>query len=132
MYTLHLSAKIISIVTLLSVNVALIEGADLYFDFVASYVAGAPDGVPVDILAANGKFPGPEIRCTLGDTVHVTVTNKVQDRQKRTYPLSVHWHGLLMDGTPFADGPDYITQCPIPYGKSYEYVFTPNQTGTYW
>jgi len=108
------------------------DGAHLYYNFTVAYMQGYPDGVQVDILAVNGQFPGPEIKCDLGDTVHVTVTNRIIDRQRRTYPLSMHWHGLLMEETPFADGPDYITQCPIQYGMSYEYVFTPKQTGTHW
>ena len=113
-------------------HIIQVQSVDLYYNFTVAYIKGAPDGVTVDILAVNGEFPGPTIRCSIGDTVHVVVTNRIRDRKRRTYPLAVHWHGLLQYGTIFADGPDYVTQCPIKFGKSYEYVFTPNQTGTYW
>jgi FtsP/CotA-like multicopper oxidase with cupredoxin domain len=45
-------------------------------------------------------------------------------------PTSIHWHGLvlpnLMDGVPF------VTQEPIPPGKSFRYDFPLKQSGTYW
>lgn len=35
--------------------------------------------------------------------------------------------------TPWADGPEYVTQCPIQPGASYTYRFTiENQEGTLW
>lgn len=35
--------------------------------------------------------------------------------------------------TPWADGPEYVTQCPIQPGGSYTYRFTiENQEGTLW
>src|SRR5215475_9334828 len=55
---------------------------------------------------------------------HVEVVNQLK------VPTSLHWHGLilpnLMDGVPF------VTQNPIPPGKSFRYDFPLKQTGTYW
>jgi FtsP/CotA-like multicopper oxidase with cupredoxin domain len=119
-------------VALLQFCIQGVNAAHLTYYFTVAYTRGAPDGVPTDILAVNGSFPGPAIRCNLGDTLHVHVTNKIKGRRGETFDLAVHWHGLLQYGTIFADGPDLITQCPIKYGKTFEYVFTPNQTGTYW
>src|SRR5215475_14896294 len=59
-----------------------------------------------------------------GDGFHVEVVNQLK------VPTSLHWHGLilpnLMDGVPF------VTQNPIPAGKSFRYDFPLKQTGTYW
>ena len=58
------------------------------------------------------------------DGFHVEVVNQLK------VPTSIHWHGLilpnLMDGVPF------VTQGPIPPGKSFRYDFPLKQSGTYW
>lgn len=42
-------------------------------------------------------------------------------------------HGVRQIGTPWADGPEYVTQCPIQPGDTYTYRFTiQNQAGTLW
>lgn len=55
---------------------------------------------------------------------HVEVVNKLP------VPSCVHWHGIIlpnpMDGVPF------VTQKPIPPGRSYRYNFPLKQAGTYW
>ena len=48
---------------------------------------------------------------------------------------SVFWdrHGIRQMRNPWADGPEYITQCPIRPGQSYTYRFTiEDQEGTLW
>src|SRR5688572_21321787 len=85
-------------------------GTDLYYDLTASYFCGAPDGVTVcHILGVNGQFPGPTIEGTIGDRLHVTLTNAISSATH----TSIHWHGLFQNGTPFADGPDMVTQCGV-------------------
>ncbi|XP_022978138.1 laccase-4-like [Cucurbita maxima] len=77
------------------------------------------------IVTVNGKFPGPTIYVREDDTVLIKVVNHVQ------YNLSIHWHGIRQLRTGWADGPAYITQCPIPSGQSYLYNFTiTGQRGT--
>lgn len=77
------------------------------------------------IVTVNGKFPGPTIYAREDDTVLIKVVNHVQ------YNLSIHWHGIRQLRTGWADGPAYITQCPIPPGQSYLYNFTiTGQRGT--
>ncbi|XP_022151553.1 laccase-4-like [Momordica charantia] len=77
------------------------------------------------IVTVNGKFPGPTIYAREDDTVLIKVVNNVQ------YNLSIHWHGIRQLRTGWADGPAYITQCPIPPGQSYVYNFTiTGQRGT--
>ncbi len=38
-----------------------------------------------------------------------------------------HWHGLFQKGTNYADGPAFVTQCPIVPGESFNYQFNPNK-----
>ncbi|KAK3031380.1 hypothetical protein RJ639_036088 [Escallonia herrerae] len=77
------------------------------------------------IVTVNGQFPGPTLYAREGDTVLVKVDNHVK------YNVSIHWHGIRQLRTGWADGPAYITQCPIPTGKSYVYNFTiTGQRGT--
>ena len=44
-----------------------------------------------------------------------------------------HWHGLFQKTTAWADGPAFVTQCPIISGDSFLYDFNvPDQAGTFW
>ncbi|XP_076939584.1 laccase-4-like [Bidens hawaiensis] len=70
------------------------------------------------IVTVNGAFPGPTLYAREGDTVHVKVVNHVK------YNVSIHWHGIRQLRTGWADGPAYITQCPIQPGQNYVYKFT--------
>ncbi|XP_030521755.1 laccase-4-like [Rhodamnia argentea] len=77
------------------------------------------------IVTVNGKFPGPTLYAREGDTVLVKVANHVK------YNVTIHWHGVRQLRTGWADGPAYITQCPIPTGQSFVYNFTiTGQRGT--
>ncbi|KAK7358152.1 hypothetical protein VNO77_00073 [Canavalia gladiata] len=77
------------------------------------------------LLTVNGKYPGPTIAVHEGDSVEVKVTNSIA---KNT---TIHWHGIRQLRTAWADGPSYITQCPIKGGNSYTYKFrVVNQRGT--
>ncbi|CAL5334759.1 unnamed protein product [Camellia sinensis] len=79
------------------------------------------------IVTVNGMFPGPSIYVREGDQVLVNVTNHAQ------YNMSIHWHDLKQFRNGWADGPAYITQCPIKNGHSYVYNFTvTDQRGTLW
>ncbi|CAG7891085.1 unnamed protein product [Brassica rapa] len=79
------------------------------------------------IVTVNGKFPGPTIYANEDDTILVNVVNNVK------YNVSIHWHGIRQLRTGWADGPAYITQCPIKPGHSYMYNFTvTGQRGTLW
>ncbi|KAF9594949.1 hypothetical protein IFM89_035519 [Coptis chinensis] len=79
------------------------------------------------IVTVNGKFPGPTLVAREGDTVLVKVANHVK------YNVSIHWHGIRQLRTGWADGPAYITQCPIKPGQNFIYNFTiTGQRGTLW
>ncbi|KAL3640519.1 sphingosine N-acyltransferase lac1 [Castilleja foliolosa] len=79
------------------------------------------------ILTVNGKYPGPTIAVNEGDNVQIVVTNRVARN------TTIHWHGVRQLRTGWADGPAYISQCPIGGGKTYTYNFTVvDQRGTLW
>ena len=80
------------------------------------------------MLFINGKFPGPLIEANRGDRLVIRVTNHLESE-----PTTMHWHGLLQNGTNWFDGTAGVTQCGIPPGQSLVYNFTlDNQFGTYW
>ncbi|URD84484.1 Multicopper oxidase, partial [Musa troglodytarum] len=77
------------------------------------------------IITVNGRFPGPTLYAREGDTVIVKVANHVQEN------VTIHWHGIRQLTTGWADGPAYVTQCPIQPGQNYAYNFTlTGQRGT--
>ncbi|KAF5750928.1 hypothetical protein HS088_TW03G01268 [Tripterygium wilfordii] len=77
------------------------------------------------ILSVNGQFPGPPLIAREGDQVVVKVNNHVSNN------VTIHWHGVRQLRSGWADGPAYITQCPIQTGQSYTYNFTlTGQRGT--
>ncbi|XXG80856.1 hypothetical protein AAC387_Pa09g1629 [Persea americana] len=77
------------------------------------------------IVTVNGQFPGPRIIAREGDRVVVKVVNHVQNN------VTIHWHGVRQLRSGWADGPAYVTQCPIQTGQSYTYNFTiTGQRGT--
>ncbi|XP_027352239.1 laccase-17-like isoform X1 [Abrus precatorius] len=72
------------------------------------------------IVTVNGQFPGPRIIAREGDRLVIKVTNNVP------YNVTIHWSG-------WADGPAYVTQCPIQTGQTFVYNFTvTGQRGTLW
>lgn len=79
------------------------------------------------LLTVNGHYPGPAIVAREGDRVVVKLTNHVKSN------VTIHWHGIRQMRSAWADGPAYVTQCPIQTGQSYIYNFTiTGQRGTLW
>ncbi|XP_010534627.1 PREDICTED: laccase-5 [Tarenaya hassleriana] len=79
-------------------------------------------------ITVNGMFPGPTLEVYNGDTLVVKVVNRAR------YNVTIHWHGVRQMRTGWADGPEFVTQCPIRPGHSYTYRFTIHggQEGTLW
>lgn len=74
----------------------------------------------------NGESPGPTIFANEGDWISVQVNNFLP------VPITIHFHGILQQGTPWADGVPGITQYPIPTGSSYTHTFKVEQFGPAW
>ncbi|EIN07541.1 laccase [Punctularia strigosozonata HHB-11173 SS5] len=93
----------------------------------------APDGFPRPAVLAGGTFPGPLIAANKGEDFAINVQDYLHDTSmNRT--TTVHWHGIQQRyGSVYADGPAFVTQCPIAPNHSFPYQFNPiNQTGTHW
>ena len=79
------------------------------------------------IPTVNGQFPGPKITVREGDRLIVNVHNNINNN------VTFHWHGVRQLRSAWADGPAYITQCPMRPGQSYVYNFRiVGQRGTLW
>ncbi|OAL71576.1 hypothetical protein A7D00_4481 [Trichophyton violaceum] len=87
---------------------------------------GAPNGQPREMIFMNGQFPGPTFVWDEDDDVEVLVHNKMP------FNTTIHWHGLLMQGTPWSDGVPGLTQKPIEVGESFIYRFKAYPSGTHW
>lgn len=92
-------------------------------------VKANPDGTYERIVHGfNNTWPLPTLRVKKGDTVNFYLINGFDDRN-----TSLHFHGLFQHGSNQMDGPQFVTQCPIPPGETMLYNFTvPDQVGTYW
>ncbi|EMD37148.1 laccase [Gelatoporia subvermispora B] len=92
----------------------------------------APDGFTRATVLAGGTFPAPLIKGNKGDTFRINVVNELQN-ETMLKTTSIHWHGIFQHTTAWADGPAFVTQCPIASGDSFLYEFTvPDQAGTFW
>ncbi|CAN6442764.1 unnamed protein product [Victoria cruziana] len=77
------------------------------------------------VVTVNGQFPGPKVVAREGDRLIVKVINHVGNN------VTIHWHGVRQLNSAWADGPAYVTQCPIQTGQTYVYNFTiTGQRGT--
>ncbi|KAJ6582130.1 laccase 3 precursor [Mycena capillaripes] len=92
----------------------------------------APDGFSRSTVLAGGTFPGPLIKGYKGDRFLLNVEDKLTDNTMLR-STSIHWHGFFQKNTSWADGPSFVTQCPIAANHSFLYDFqAPGQAGTYW
>ncbi|KAH8818673.1 laccase [Flagelloscypha sp. PMI_526] len=80
-----------------------------------------------------GSAVGPLITGSKGDAFQINVVNNLDNSNMRQ-STSIHWHGILQSGgTNWADGPAFVTQCPIAPQDSFLYSFQEaDQAGTFW
>ncbi|KIK42099.1 multicopper oxidase [Suillus luteus UH-Slu-Lm8-n1] len=92
----------------------------------------SPDGFARSATLAGGTFPGPIIAAKKGEQFEINVVNKLTD-DEMFKSTSVHWHGINQNGSNYADGVSFVTQCPIAQNHSFLYSFNAqNQAGTFW
>ncbi|KAE8448912.1 hypothetical protein EG329_008708 [Mollisiaceae sp. DMI_Dod_QoI] len=79
-------------------------------------------------VLVNGTAPGPELRLVEGQTYWIRVYNDMPSAN-----LTMHWHGLSMAVSPFADGTPQVSQWPIPPMHFFDYEIKPEigMAGTY-
>ena len=78
-------------------------------------------------IAVNGQIPGPTLIVPQNKLVKVNVINRLASES-----ISIHWHGMHQRGSNWMDGVEHITQCGIPPGASFTYIFKAAQYGTHW
>ncbi|KAK7855594.1 monocopper oxidase-like protein sku5 [Quercus suber] len=98
--------------------VSLCYAADPFvnYEFEVSYITASPLGVPQQVIAINGKFPGPTINSTTNNNVVVNVRNKLDEN------LLIHWSGIQQRRSSWQDGV-LGTNCPIPPKWNWTYQF---------
>ncbi|KAJ7688671.1 laccase 5 [Mycena rosella] len=89
----------------------------------------SPDGFSRSAVLAGGTFPGTPILANKGDRLMINVEDLLTDNTMLR-STSIHWHGIQQDGSAWADGTSFVTQCPIAANNSFLYDFTPS--GTFW
>ena len=99
-----------------------VSGSDIALTI--DHAAWTVDGRAGHAVTVNGSLPAPLIRLKEGQTVRLSVTNRLMEA------TSIHWHGMLlpfqMDGVPGVSFPG------IPAGQTFVYEFPVRQSGTYW
>ncbi|KAL8539591.1 hypothetical protein ACS0TY_001266 [Phlomoides rotata] len=100
----------------MTVGMCLAEDPFNYFDLELSYITASPLGVPQQVIAVNGKFPGPVINVTTNYNVVVNVKNKLDE------DLLITWSGIQMRRSSWQDGV-LGTNCPIPSKWNWTYQF---------
>ncbi|KAJ7127169.1 laccase 1 [Mycena epipterygia] len=92
----------------------------------------SPDGFSRSAVLANGIHPGPLITANKGDEFNLNfIDDLIDDTMLRS--SSIHWHGFFQKNNRWADGPAFVSQCPIAPNNSFLYTFpTGDQAGTFW
>ncbi|KAI6868754.1 Laccase-3, partial [Hortaea werneckii] len=105
-----------------------VTGKTRYYDLTFTNGTGSPDGGPSrPLFLINNQFPGPTIYADWGDTVQVTVHNKLEANG-----TGIHWHGIRQKNSNTEDGVPGITECPLAPGDTKVYTFVATQYGTSW
>ncbi|CAI9291294.1 unnamed protein product [Lactuca saligna] len=101
------------------------EDPTVTYHFDISYITASPLGVPQQVIAINGKFPGPTINSTTNNNVVVNVRNKLDE------DLLLTWAGVQQKRSSWQDGV-LGTTCPIPPKWNWTYNFqVKDQIGSY-
>ncbi|KAA8546849.1 hypothetical protein F0562_003278 [Nyssa sinensis] len=90
------------------------------------YEYKSPDCYKKLVITVNGKTPGPTILARENDTIIVELKNSLL-----TENVAIHWHGIRQIETPWFDGTEGVTQCPILPGDTFIYEFVVDRPGTY-
>ncbi|PBP25971.1 ascorbase and Cu-oxidase [Diplocarpon rosae] len=99
------------------------------YDFTITRGQISPDGYQKNVMLVNGQFPGPLIEANWGDTIQVTMHNKITGPEEGT---AFHWHGMLQKETPWYDGVPGVQQCPVAPGDTFTYQFKASLYGSSW
>ncbi|XP_051141047.1 L-ascorbate oxidase-like [Andrographis paniculata] len=107
-------------------NIDLLEAKIRHYRWEVKYEFKSPDCYRKLAITINGRTPGPSIVAQQGDTIVVELKNSLL-----TENVAIHWHGIRQRGTPWFDGAEGVTQCPILPGEIFVYKFVVDRPGTY-
>ncbi|KAI3822283.1 hypothetical protein L1987_09872 [Smallanthus sonchifolius] len=109
----------------LFVNFTFAEDPTVSYKFELTYITASPLGVPQQVIAINGKFPGPTLNSTTNNNVVVNVRNKLDE------DVLITWAGIQQKRSSWQDGV-LGTNCPIPPKWNWTYNFqVKDQIGSY-
>ncbi|KAI7734514.1 hypothetical protein M8C21_004370 [Ambrosia artemisiifolia] len=109
----------------LFVTFTFAEDPTVSYKFELTYITASPLGVPQQVIAINGKFPGPTINSTTNNNVVVNVRNKLDE------DVLITWAGVQQKRSSWQDGV-LGTNCPIPPKWNWTYNFqVKDQIGSY-
>lgn len=112
------------LLSLLCLQIA--EAKVRHFKWEVKYEYKSPDCFKKVAITINGRTPGPTIVAQQHDTIIVELKNSLL-----TENVAIHWHGIRQIGTPWADGTEGVTQCPIMPGETFFYKFVVDRPGSY-
>ena len=95
-----------------------------HFDLTIDTIPVNFTGRPSRATAVNGSVPGPILRWREGDTVTISLINRLK------HATSIHWHGVRLPAD--MDGVPGLSFAGVPPGETFEYRFPVRQNGTYW
>ncbi|KAJ7956866.1 L-ascorbate oxidase [Quillaja saponaria] len=107
-------------------NIQISEARIRHYRWEVKYEYKSPDCYKKLVITINGRSPGPTIIAQEGDTIIVDLENSLL-----TENVAIHWHGIRQIGTPWFDGTEGVTQCPILPGDTFRYEFVVDRPGTY-
>jgi FtsP/CotA-like multicopper oxidase with cupredoxin domain len=81
-------------------------------------------GITRGLVSTVSNAPPPVLHLRKNQPAKLRVGNQLSDY------TTMHWHGLRIPNK--MDGVPYLTQFPIGPGSSFDYEFTPPDSGTYW
>ncbi|GMI76619.1 SKU5 similar 2 [Hibiscus trionum] len=88
----------------------------VFYDFKLSYITASPLGVPQQVIAINGAFPGPVFNATTNYNAVINVHNQLDE------DLLMTWTGVQLRRNSWQDGV-LGTNCPIHPKRNFTYQF---------
>jgi FtsP/CotA-like multicopper oxidase with cupredoxin domain len=117
----------------LSATAVLVSAEDVHYEWTIQSRLSVPPLSPDcytdrDLMLVNDQFPGPILRANVGDKVHIKWHN-----EHPSEGVSIHYHGLLMQDQPYADGTGGVSTCVVGPRQTFEHTFVADNAGThYW
>ncbi|XP_044470060.1 L-ascorbate oxidase-like [Mangifera indica] len=108
------------------INIPVAEARIRRYKWEVKYEFKSPDCFKKLVFTINGRTPGPTIVAEQNDKIIVELKNSLL-----TENVAIHWHGIRQIGTPWFDGTEGVTQCPILPGQTFTYKFVVDRPGTY-